>query len=170
MKIPKITMAFVLFSWVSLLAANTSANCEVIPQESSLWNELMGVATRWKNAVLNKDIKVLVDYALPEYKESVNSKLRDQSSDMYRIFFKNTKSFYEILKTAKRLKIVLVKHKGLENAGEGVSAYYYDGERIKPKFPISIEKARELYDRGDIIQVFFFKDEGQWFTSFEFFQ
>jgi hypothetical protein len=170
MKILKITLAFVFFSWISLLATNTLANPEVIPQSSPLWKELMRVAIKWKNAVLNKDIKVLVDYALPEYKESVSSKLRDQGSDMYRLFFKNKKSFYKILKTAKEVKIVLVKHKGLEDAGEGVSAYYYDGERIKLKFPLSIEKARELYDRGDIIEVFFFKDEGRWLASFELFK
>ena len=109
MKILKITLAFVFFSWISLLATNTLANPEVIPQSSPLWKELMRVAIKWKNAVLNKDIKVFVDYALPEYKESVSSKLRDQGSDMYRLFFKNKKSFYKILKTAKELKIVLVE-------------------------------------------------------------
>ena len=158
------------FGCVSLLATKTLADGDVIPQSSSLYDELITVATKWKNAVLNKDIKVFVDLALPEYKEPVASKLRDHSSNIYQLFFGGKKSFYQILRKAKKLKIVLIKYEGLEEHGEGVSAYYYDSDRLKLKFPLGSERGQELYNRGDIIHIFFFKSEDQWFASFEFFE
>jgi hypothetical protein len=50
-----------------------------------------------------------------------------------------------------------------------VSIVYYAEDKIKLEFPLSIEEAQKLYDRGKIIEVFFFKEEGRWFTSYEFF-
>ena len=73
------------------------------------------------------------------------------------------------MRRARRLKIVLIKHEGLEEAGQEVSIFYYDEDKIKLEFPLSIEDAQKLFDRGKIIEVFFFKEEGSGFTSYEFF-
>jgi hypothetical protein len=165
----KILLGILVFGWIVSQGSNVLANDELVPENSPLYNELMQVALKWKNAVLNKNVNVLVYYALPEYKKNVASKLKNKNSDLYRIFFKDKESFYEILRKAKRLKIVLVKHKGLEKAGKGVNIYYYDEDRIKISFPLSIDEAQVLYEKGEIISVFFFEDEGQWFASYEFF-
>ena len=165
----KILLRIFVYIWIISQGSNVLANGQVVPENSALHKELMPVAVKWKNAVLNKNVTVLVNYALPEYKKNVASKLKDNNSDLYRIFFKDKNSFYEILRRSKRLKIVLVKHKGLEEAGKGVSIYYYDEARIKIAFPLSIDEAQRLYDKGEIISVFFFEDEGQWFASYEFF-
>ena len=165
----KMLLGMLIFGWIVSQGSNVLANDELVPENSPLYNELMQVAVKWKNAVLNKDVKVLAYYALPEYKKNVASKLRDKNSDLYRIFFKDKNSFYGILGRAKRLKISLVKHKGLEEAGKGVSIYYYDEDRIKITFPLSIDEAQRLYEKGEIISVFFFEDGGQWFASYESF-
>lgn len=81
--------------------------------------------------------------------------------------FKDKNSIYEILRKSTKLKIVLVKHKGLEQAGEGVTIYYFDGDRVKARFPITSDEEQKLYNQGEIVSKFFFKTEGQWFTSYE---
>ncbi len=50
-----------------------------------------------------------------------------------------------------------------------MSIFYDTEDKIKLEFPLSIEEAQKLYDRGKIIEVFFFKEEEKWFASYEFF-
>jgi hypothetical protein len=162
-------LGILFFSWIFSQPFNGLADDEVVPKNSPLYNELMPVATKWKNAVLNRNVKVLLDYASPEDRKYIAPKLKDKKSALYNGFFGEKNSFCEILRRARRLKIVLIKHEGLEEAGQGVSIFYYDEDKIKLEFPLSIEEAQKLYDRGKIIGVFFFKEEGKWFTSYEFF-
>jgi hypothetical protein len=164
----KILLGLLVSVWIVSQGSNVLANDELLPAKSLAYNELMGVAVKWKNAVLKKDIEALLHYALPEDKKNVASQLRDKNSELYRIFFKGKNSFYEILRRAKRLKIVLVKHKGLEKAGKGVTIYFYDEDTIRVAFPLANGEAQRLIDRGEIISMFFFEAEGQWFASFEF--
>jgi hypothetical protein len=169
MKWIKLFLTILIFAWIALLPANILADDEVVPKKSLLYNELMPVATKWKNAVLNRNVKVLLDYASPEDRKYIAPKLKDKKSALYNGLFGEKNSFCEILRRARRLKIVLIKHEGLEEAGQGVSIFYYDEDKIKLEFPLSIKEAQKLYDRGKIIEVFFFKEEGKWFTSYEFF-
>jgi hypothetical protein len=162
-------LEILLFSWIFSQPFDGLADDEVVPKDSLLYKELMAVATQWKNAVLNRNVKVLLDYASPEDREYIVPKLKDKKSTLYSGLFGEKNSFYEILKKTSRLKIVLLKHKELEEAGQGVSIFYYDEDKIKLEFPLSNEEAQELFDRGKIIEVFFFKEGGKWFTSYEFF-
>ena len=61
----------------------------------------------------------------------------------------------------------MVQHKSLEKHGSGVSVYYYDEDKIRPKFPLANEEMQLLIDKGNIISMFFFKTEGRWYTSYE---
>jgi hypothetical protein len=151
-----------------LLQSNAFGNGEMVAVNSPLYNELMPVAVKWKNAVLNKNIKVLVDCVLPEDREYIIPKLKDKNSKLYNFLFKDKTSIYEILRKSKNLKIVLVKHEGLEQAGQGVTIYFYDEERVKLTFPVNSNEEQKLYNQGKIVSKFFFKTEGQWFTSYEF--
>jgi hypothetical protein len=162
-------LAILFFSWILIQAFNGLADDEVVPRNSPLYKELMPVATKWKDGVLNRDVKVLLDYASPEDRKYVAPKLKDKQSTLYDGLFRKKNSFYEVLGRARKLKIVLIKHEGLEEAGQGVSIFYYDEDRLKLKFPLGVEEKQKLYDRGQIIEVFFFKEKGKWFTSYEFF-
>ena len=161
-------LGILFFSWIFSQPFNGLADDEVVPKNSPLYDELMPVAIKWKNAVLNRNVKVLLDYASPEDRKYIAPKLKDKKSALYNGLFGKKNSFCEILRRARRLKIVLIKHEGLEEAGQGVSIYYHD-DMIKLKFPLGIDEAQRLYDRGEIVSVFFYKDEGKWFTSYEFF-
>jgi hypothetical protein len=168
MKSIKLFLGLLISCWIILLQSNAFGNGEVVAVNSPLYNELMPVAIKWKNAVLNKNIKVLVECALPEDREYINPKLKDKSSTLYHFLFKDKTSIYEILRKSKKLKIVLVKHEGLEQAGQGVTIYYYDEDRVKVRFPVTSNEEQKLYNQGEIVSKFFFKTEGQWFTSYEF--
>ncbi len=168
MKSIKLLLGLLISCWIILPQPNAFGNGETIPRNSPVYKELMAVAIKWKEAVLNKNINVLAEFALPEDREYVIPKLKDENSQLYDILFKNRNSIYEILRNLKKLRIVLVKHKGLEEAGQGVTIYYYDGDRIELRFPMTGNEEQELYNRGKIVSKFFFKVEGQWFTSYEF--
>ncbi len=157
------------FTWIFSQPFNGLADDEVVLRNSPLYKELMPVAAKWKDAVLNRNVKVLLDYASPEDRKYIAPKLKDKKSTLYNGLFGEKDSFYGVLKRARRLKIVLIKHEGLEEAGQGVSIFYYDADKIRLEFPLSIEEKQKLYDSGKIIEVFFFKEGGKWFTSYEFF-
>ena len=148
---------------------------EILSKESAIYKETISVATRWKDAVLDRDIEALVSLALPEAQESVRADLKNKDSQLYRLFYgnesiirKGSRSVYELLSSAKSLKIVLVEHKSLEKLGNGLTAYYYDERTFKPNFPLSHKEAQILVDKGDLWAMFFFRAEGRWYTSYEF--
>lgn len=152
-----------------------SSDCEILSEKSILYEEIMSVAMTWKDAVLKKDIEVMVSYALPEAQKYVKDNLQNKRSNLYRFFYdsrwnqqRGRRSVYDILKSATHLKIVIVQHKTLEKRGSGVSIYYYDEDKIKPKFPLSSKEIQLLIDTGYIVSMFFFKTEGRWYTSYEF--
>jgi hypothetical protein len=168
MKSIKLILGLLIFWWI--ISPQPSAFCdgEIVSGNSPLYNELMPVAIKWKDAVLNKNIKVLVDCALPDDREYITPKLEDENSRLYHILFKDKNSIYEILRKLKKLKIVLIKWEGLEEAGQGVTIYYYDEDRVKLRFPLKSNEEQKLYNQGEIVSKFFFKTEGQWFTAYEF--
>jgi hypothetical protein len=158
---------------VVLLPTVAAAEREVVSEKSPLYQELMPVAIEWKDAVLKKQMDVLVSYALPEARKKVASDLKNRNSGLYGIFYKRKDSIYDRLQKAKQLKIVLVKRKELEGAGQGTDVYYYDEDKIKLEFPLNDKKVQSLLDEGKIVLIFFFKDKEEgderWFTSYEFF-
>ena len=160
---------FVFFICVVLQPIAAMAEREVVSEKSPLYQELMPVAIEWKNAVLKKQVDVLVSYALPEARKKVASYLKNRNSDLYGIFYKRKDSIYDRLRNAKRLKIVLVERKELERFGQGTDVYYYDEDKIKLEFPLSDKKAQSLLDERKIVLMFFFKEEDRWFTSYDFF-
>ena len=105
------------FSWIFSQPFNGLADDELVPQNSPLYNELMPVATKWKNAVLNRDVKALLDYASPEDRKYIAPKLKDKKSALYNGLFGEKNSFCEILRRARRLKIVLIKHLKKQDKG-----------------------------------------------------
>jgi hypothetical protein len=164
----KLLLGLLISCWIFLLQSNAVGNGEMVAVNSPLYNELMPVAIKWKNAVLDKNVEVLVACALPEDRKYITPKLKDKNSGLYHFLFKDKTSIYEILCKSKNLKIVFVKHKSLEQAGQGVTIYYYDEDRVKLTFPLNSNEEQKLYDQGKIVSKFFFKTEGQWFTSYEF--
>jgi hypothetical protein len=168
MKSIQFLLGLLISFWIILPQPDALANDEIIARNSPVYNELMPVAIKWKNAVLNKNINVLVDFALLEDREYLIPELKDENSKLYQDLFKEKNSVYEILRRLKKVKIVLVKHKGLEQAGQGVTVYYYDEGRAKLRFPLASNEEQKLYDQGEIVLKFFFKTEGRWFTSYEF--
>ena len=160
---------FVFFVHMVLQPVLAVAENEVVSEKSPLYQELMPAAIEWKNAVLKKQVEVLVSYVLPEARKKVASDLKNSNSDLYGIFYKGKNSIYDRLSKAKRLKIVLVKKKELEGFGQGTDVYYYDEDKIKLQFPLSDKKVQSLLREGKIVLMFFFKEEGRWFTSYEFF-
>jgi hypothetical protein len=148
---------------------------EILSKNSAIYKETISVVSRWKDAVLDRDIEALVAFALSEAQESVRADLKNKDSQLYRLFYgnesnirKGSRSVYELLRSAKSLKIVLVEHKSLEKLGNGITAYYYDNQTLKPNFPISFKEAQILVEKGDLWTMFFFRAEGRWYTSYEF--
>lgn len=79
----KLVLGLLISCWIILAQANALTNDEIVSGNSPLYKELMPVAIKWKNAVLNKDIKALIDCALPEDREYIAPKLKDENSKLY---------------------------------------------------------------------------------------
>jgi len=147
------------------------ADCNVISERSSLYQELMPIVLRWKDALLSKDFQKLASYALRDQQKYVFLHLKDNKSDLYRYLYKETYSVQNILQGSKRLRIVLVECVEESQAGFGprVEVYYYDQKKHKLNFPISMVKYQTLFKRGDIFLHYWGKEDGQWHANYELF-
>jgi hypothetical protein len=155
---------------------------EVLSEKSAIYGEIMYVAIKWKDAVLMKDIEALVSYAAPEAQRGVKAEIENKSSELYRLFYdsqwnqeKGGHSVYDILKNAKKLRIVIQRDKDLEKFGGGVTVIYYDENRIKLRLPLLLDDPNDkevqlLFDKGDIWSMYFFKRGEKWYTSYDFFE
>jgi hypothetical protein len=167
-----LALCFITLSTINSFGAQRE-DFELISEDHPLYQQLMRAAVTWKDALLSRQIDVLVSFALPEYRKYVSSYLRDQKSDLYSFLYNEgygKKSIYEILKKAKKLRIVIVKHKRLQEFGHGTDFYYYDEARLKVHFPLTNQKERSLLDEGKMFKIFFFEEKGSWYTSYEFFE
>jgi hypothetical protein len=159
-------------------AGDTYPGYRVISDESPYYKEIMAIARTWKDAVLSKDFNALISLADPESKNWLEVQLNDETSELYRILYddqwnhqKGERSVYEILKNAKRLKIVIVKSfpGGVwERFGYTTELYFFDKKKLVLEFPLSA-KDEELL-RKDIWLLWISRDEGQWYVSFNLFE
>jgi len=152
----------------------SDSKIEVLTKHSSRYNELIGVAAEWKNAILTKNFDVLLSYALPGDQKIVSDHLKDKDSKLYHHLYddqwnrqRGSRSYFDILNSAKKLKTIILAHKDLINLGGGVTIYYYDEDKLKLKFPLDDEKGLSLVMKGEIINAFFYKFEGKWYVSYE---
>lgn len=154
---------------------------EVIADGDPWYNELFPVVNKWSSAILARDIDALVSYALPEQKEKIRDDLKNKKSDLYRLFYDDKwnrrtggRAFHEILKNAKRLRIVLQRDKSLKEMSNGVDVFYFDESRVRLNFPLDIKdiehgRLQKELDAGRIIYMLFFKENGQWYANYELF-
>ncbi len=166
--------AFICILFFLSLNSYGDSKIEVLTKHSPRYDELIKVATEWKDAILNKDVEVLVSYALPENQKIISDHLKDKDSELYHYFYadqwnrqRGSRSYFEILNSAKMLKTIIVAHKDLVNLGGGVTVYYYDEDKLNLKFPFDDEKELSLVMKGEIINAFFFKIESKWYVSYE---
>jgi hypothetical protein len=145
----------------------------VIGEYSSTYKEVMPLAILWKDAVLNKNFDLILQNVLPENYEYAKASLSNKNSRLYLFlydseFVKQTnvkrKSVYDFLKTAKRIKIVLI---GVEPISVfGITGYYYDETKTKFKFPLSSMQKEKLW-MMEYVECGFIKIDNEWKFSFE---
>ncbi|MDF1594106.1 MAG: hypothetical protein P1P89_21565 [Desulfobacterales bacterium] len=149
-----------------------SSICKELEEKDIIDHQVLPVALKWKEAILKKDIKALVNFALPEDQEAVNDELILTKSFLHRLFFDNEsnlngkKSVYEILINSKNIKII--KHSQLWKNANSVSVYYYDQNKIDLKFPINPDKEQLLLNIGLVWKTYFFQVDDIWYTSYNY--
>ncbi len=147
------------------------ADCNVISERSSVYQELMPIVLVWKEALLSKDSQKLASYALTDQQKYVLSHLKDNKSRLYHYLYKEKHSVRNLLKGSKTLRIVLVECVEGSSAGFGprVEVYYYDQDKVKLNFPISMVEYQTLSKKGDIFLHYWGKEDGHWHTNYELF-
>jgi hypothetical protein len=147
------------------------ADCNVISERSSLYQELMPIVLGWKEALLSKDFQKLASYALTDQQKYVLLHLKDDKSDLYRYLYKEKYSVHNLLKGSKTLRIVLVECVEGSSGGFGprVEVYYYDQDKVKLNFPISMVEYQTLFKKGDIFLHYWGKEDGHWHANYELF-
>lgn len=166
----KFTLRILVFVCVTLPTVGM-ADCNVISEQSSLYKELIPIVLGWKEALLSKDFQKLASYALTDQQKYVLSHLRDNKSDLYRYLYKEKHSVHNLLKGSKTLRIVLVECAEESHTGFGptVEVYYYDQDKLKLKFPISMVQYQTLFKKGDIFLHYWGKEDGHWHANYELF-
>jgi hypothetical protein len=165
----KLTLGILVLVCV-ILPTVGMADCNVITETASLHRELMPIILGWKQALLSKDSQKLASYALTDQQKYVLLHLKDNKSDLYRYLYKGKHSPYNLFKGAKALRIVLVECVEELHAGFGprLEVYYYDQEKHKLNFPVSMEEYQALFKKGDVFLHYWGKEDGYWHANYEF--
>jgi hypothetical protein len=159
------------FGYVVLQTGVALADCKVLSEKSSMYRELMPIVVKWKDALLSKSIKKLAGHALQDQQEWVFLNLNDRKSNLYHYLYEEKHSIFHLLQKAKKLRIILVECVKEEYVefGPGAEVYYFDEEKIKPQFPLIMTKYQELYKKGYIFVHYWGKEQGKWYTNYNFF-
>lgn len=143
--------------------------------ERHLAPEIQDAAKEWKDAILSKNISVIINFALPEYRKKLEEDLNSKDSKLYQLFFDTKwneqhgrRSFHDILRDAKQLKMCVEQRKELSSIGEGLSIYFYDEQNFRLQSPINIKTMQALIDQGAVLDLFLFKADNKWYISYEF--
>jgi len=176
MYLKKIYLVIVALAYFVLQPTVLLADCKVLSQKSSVYQGLMPMVIKWKDALLTKDFHKLAIFAIPDQQKYVLSDLKNTKSDFYRLLYEEKDSIYKFLKRAKKLKIVLVECFKEEWAnsfpGPRVQVYYYDETEINLQFPPSLkheelsEKYTEWSKKGYVFVHHWGKEEGKWYTNY----
>jgi hypothetical protein len=136
-----------------------------------LYDGVRSAAMSWQKAVLEKNAGELGAFALPEYKEKVESELRQTSSVFYRFFFGDDRSVHRLFRDSKPLEFTLIAHrppKAPMGKPEGITACYYDASKTRPATDQDIVQLMSLSDISAALCMYFFQDGNQWYSNFEF--
>lgn len=138
----------------------------VLNPESKLYSEASAATLIWKGAILEKDFKVLLTFALPEYYDGVIKGLHDEKSEMYRILYGSKDSTFNLFRK-KYLKIAHLEDRRYPISGKAFIACFYDSSQIDPKTEEEILKLRSSQDKTKVYCHYFFKTEGHWYANWE---
>jgi hypothetical protein len=118
---------------------------------------------------------VIINLALPEYRKKLEEDLNSKDSRLYQLFFdmkwnekQGRRSFHDILRDARQLKMCAGQRKELSSVGEGLSIYFYDEQNFRLQSPINIKTMQALIDQGAVLDLFLFKADNKWYISYEF--
>jgi len=140
----KITLAVLIVTFMIF----DESKAEVLEKGSKLYDEVIPIAIALKDAVINKQVDVLISYSNSDPLYSYAEYLSDKNSEEYKYLYDDAwneasmprrKSVYKILRTARKLEIILEQD---EIRGRNIiTAYFYDKESIKLKIPLDRETA-----------------------------
>jgi hypothetical protein len=136
-----------------------------------LFDSMKSAAMRWQSAVQSKDAVALTTFALPEYKEKVQSELRKKDSVLYKFFFGSGLSVSSLFSGSKQLEYAFIAHRPPRAAlvkPEGITVCYYDAAKVNPVTGRDIVQLLSLSDISTVFCMYFFEDSGKWYSNFEF--
>ncbi|HEX8948465.1 MAG TPA: hypothetical protein VF790_05855 [Dissulfurispiraceae bacterium] len=162
---------------------NATPYLEALTEKDPLYSEALAAASAWKGALLDRNTDTLLLYAPPELREKIRDELKNRKSDLYRLFYdaawnrrRGSRSFQQILKAAKRLRIFMQKSETQGTSSvQGVDIFYYDEGKAGLKFPLDMKdveygRLQQAVDEGRVLYMLFFKKDGRWYANYELFE
>jgi hypothetical protein len=171
----KLCLGITAFGYAVFQSNFALADCKVLSEKTSLYQDLVPYVVKWKDALLSKNCKTLAGYALPDQQKYVLLDLKNKKSNLYRYLYEEKDSIYKLLKNAKKLRIVLVEcvKEGYGEFGSRIQVYYYDEKKINLQFPLNLMKYEELprkyiewSKKGYIFVHHWANEEGKWYTNY----
>jgi len=156
-----------------LVACSTGADeLEPIERPRGKYAELLAVADRWREAVLEKRTEELVDYALPEDREVIRGDLNDSTSTLYGVLYAGPER--DLLKKVE-VETMLIPHQELEEYGMGTTVCFISPEVKRPSWPISTEELTALSGMQGVFCIFAIRAEAcegcreeRWYVTYSF--
>jgi len=147
-------------------AGTNNTNLSIIDAEHRLYSESSALALDWLKALAVEDSGLLLEYALPEYKQSVKTGVENKDSKLFRYFYGSSNSVSKVLRSLVEQDYFLLAHNS-NNKTYGISICYFDAE--KNQLHTNIEKINfyNMSTKKHGYCQYFFKADGKWHASFE---
>ncbi len=155
-----------LFFSVFYSDAFTPPKYTLLDENTPNYAEYYSTVIKWKEAIVNKDFKTLLTFAMDHYIPGVTKGLNNESSLIFQVLFSLKDSAFNIINNSEELGVLILD---LEFArGGNFYACFYDKTIFKFKTREEAENLPNLFEVPGRYCHFFFKFDDQWYMNWEF--
>ncbi len=125
-------------------------------------------ATKWIKAVLEKNTKVLIGYAWPDYRNGVKTELRDKNSNLYTSLYDRKKSVNKFVRSATKIHFIIFKDLDLAGVQKAATVCFLDEGKTHPQWPKTYADLQKLSDMENLFCLDFSAPRSEWYVSYGF--
>lgn len=151
---------------VTACSAGADESVEVVTTSDPLAGELSPLISRWRSSVAEHDDKRIVDYALPEFRDTISRDLGSDASTLNKALYSGATALAPFFK--RPLQWTLLRHPEFENAGRGTTVCYYDPAVLAATKLDAGAGLIRVRDPHAVRCFFLFFADSRWFVSFAF--
>jgi len=159
----------IIAALVALMPAVSLADPELVnvSEAGGVYANLRGLLGTWLDAVLRRDVDVLVGLAAPEDRDGVRAALLDAQSELTKVLFSGADSVQARFVATPKPRIYLFAHSRLANHGGGTTGCITARPLPEP-LPDQGGNLPSSFTAEPVFCQFFWRGDGRWYPNYSY--